>query len=478
LESRLQEKMCENLNAEIASGTIGSVVEAVGYLSWTFFARRMKTNPSYYGADSGSDEDVDMALLAVVKGSLSELAKSGCIEYNERDSTTENISPSPLGKASCNYYLLHETPKQMQSGVRECRKVLLAELETGDHERPKALSSSKSISFDRSKRVDELSLAWLLYTLCNTHEFDELPVRHNEDSLNEELSKKVVWGADTQKLLSGKAAYHGPDLFADPHTKAFLLLQASIARVRFPISDYVNDAKSVVENVPRLLSAMEYIAAADTTAAGSFELLTQFARSRQYIESKSLPGDNPLSQIGLPAQVAERLEQEATGKKNAVRDIARLRSLPRKDARVLLNKLDQKNRLNGIEPMLDRLYSIPAFSVQEAKVVIDVNKTTGKSTGRLKVAINLERSRSKKQYRDSDSSYTMSLLVGSYQRRQLLGKSSMRMSRSGSWNATREISFDWNAANADAGQDGGVIVLRLLVNEARGFDLEMIVALQ
>lgn len=471
--------MCENLNAEIASGTIGSVVEAVDYLSWTFFARRMKTNPSYYGADSGSDEDVDMALLAVVRESLSKLSKSGCIEYDERDTTTGIIFPSPLGNASCNYYLLHETPKQMQFGVQECRKVVLAELEIGGHEKQKELSSAASMAFDRSKRVDELSLAWLLHTLCNTHEFDELPVRHNEASLNEELSKNVVWGPDTQKLLSGKATYHGPDLFADPRTKAFLLVQASMERVRFPISDYVNDAKSVVENVPRLLAAMEYIAAADMTATGSFELLTQFARSRQYIETKSLPGGNPLSQIGLPAQVAESLMQGASGKKNAVRDIARLRYLPRKEVRALLNKLGQNNRLNGIETVLDRLYSIPVFTVQETKVVSEVNKTTGKSSGRLKVVVNLERTGGKKQYRaDSDSSYTMTLLVGSYQQRQLLGKSSIRISRSGVWTATREISFDWNAANADAGQDGGAIILRLLMNEARGFDQEMIVALQ
>ena len=102
--------MCENLNAEIASGTISAVAEAVGYLNWTYYARRMRSNPSYYHAKSGSDEDVDFALLAVVKDTLAKLTTSGCVEYNEKDASGV-ITPTPLGIASCSYYLLHETPR-------------------------------------------------------------------------------------------------------------------------------------------------------------------------------------------------------------------------------------------------------------------------------------------------------------------------------------------------------------------------------
>ena len=46
VESCLYEKMCENLNAEISIGTINSTIDAVGYLTWTFYVRRVKANPS------------------------------------------------------------------------------------------------------------------------------------------------------------------------------------------------------------------------------------------------------------------------------------------------------------------------------------------------------------------------------------------------------------------------------------------------
>lgn len=58
-------------------------------------------------------------------------------------------------------------------------------------------------------------------------------------------------------------------------------------RAKLPISDYVNDTKSVIENVPRLLAAMRFIAQEDGSTAGSFELLCQFSRTKQLFETRS-----------------------------------------------------------------------------------------------------------------------------------------------------------------------------------------------
>lgn len=463
--------MCENLNAEIASGTISSVVEAVGYLSWTFYARRMRTNPSYYGAVSDSDEDVESALSAVVKETLSRLSTSGCVEYDEKDSAGR-LTPSPLGIASCSFYLLHETPKQMQYGIRQCRIMVKGELES-----EKDLFKA-SAAFNRSERVDEISLAWLLHTLCNTHEFDELPVRHNEEALNEALSDDLSWGPDTQALLTGREGNHHPDTYADPHTKAFLLIQAYLEKARLPISDYVNDTKSVVENVPRLLAAMEYIASSDMNAAGSFELLSQFARTRQFFETRSLPGDNPLLQVGLPEPLVRSLASGAKGKNDAVREISQLRALSRGDASSLLNKVNRgEGGKGGVDSALDRLYEIPSVVVQEAKVLNEVNKRSGKCLGKVKLSLEIERALRKSTGR-SRGEESLTILVGTLRQRMLLAKTSVRLSRSGKWHVTRDVPFDWDAANADGGEDGGKVVVRVLFNEVRGFDQEMLVSMR
>ena len=73
-------------------------------------------------------------------------------------------------------------------------------------------------------------------------------MRHNEDKLNAILSTNVRWPADPQAL-------------GDPHTKASLLLQAHMSRLALPISDYVGDTKSVLDNSLRILQAMVDISA-------------------------------------------------------------------------------------------------------------------------------------------------------------------------------------------------------------------------
>ena len=50
--------------------------------------------------------------------------------------------------------------------------------------------------------------------MCGVAEYDELPVRHNEDKINQALSGEVRWPTDSR-------------VADDPHTKANLLLQVS-----------------------------------------------------------------------------------------------------------------------------------------------------------------------------------------------------------------------------------------------------------
>ena len=119
------------------------------------------------------------------------------------------------------------------------------------------------------------SIAKILYSLSHTHEFNELPVRHNEEELNLELSRSLPWGYDLSKVSwwmekQKSAGKNILDIMADPHTKCFLLLQAFIFRTKLPISDYINDMRSVVEQIPRLLAALEYVAEDDKTSSGNF----------------------------------------------------------------------------------------------------------------------------------------------------------------------------------------------------------------
>jgi len=48
VESQLKDVLHEHFNAEIAGGTITCKSDAVDYLTWTYFFRRLLMNPTYY----------------------------------------------------------------------------------------------------------------------------------------------------------------------------------------------------------------------------------------------------------------------------------------------------------------------------------------------------------------------------------------------------------------------------------------------
>ena len=94
-----------------------------------------------------------------------------------------------------------------------------------------------------SELRENLTIAQYLKIMCDANEYSELPVRHNEDLLNEELAKRCRYQVDRLSYDS-------------PNTKAFLLLQAHFSRLTLPCADYITDLKSVLDQSIRILQAM------------------------------------------------------------------------------------------------------------------------------------------------------------------------------------------------------------------------------
>ena len=490
VESCLRERMCENLNAEVAIGTITSIVDAVGYLNWTFFARRIKANPSYYGAKSGSDEDVDDLLIETVKNAFEKLEEHKCIEIGKAVGEDRVVMPTSLGKTAANYYLQYQSPKQMLFGVKEARKITMTILDEFEaHVAFDAGDAKELRQFQRWDRVDDLSAAWLLFSLASTHEFDELPVRHNEEHLNADLSETLMWGANTSDLISNKerdpdkphSAYHNMDIMADPHTKCFLLLQAFLEHKKLPISDYINDTKTVLSQVPRLLAAMHFVAVQDSTTSGTFELICQFSRTKQLIATRSTVYDDPLQALpGFSYEFLQRMEEDAVDKK--VPNLWSLRRFPRNDTANLLQPL-MKGRKSDLDRMLDAVYDIPLYSVEGMKVLQSIDKTNNTSVGKLSFTLSIQydgRYRNKVDHMMQDKPITLALVLGTPLRRTLLAHRSIGYTRIGDKTVQKqvEMTFDWAAANADGGEGGGFMVLRFFPEEIRGLDGEIRVSLR
>ena len=153
VESSLHNVLDNHLGAEASAGTIGTKQDALDYLTWTFFFRRLHKNPSYYGLEISSEEHNTIAaqqlaneyMVELVDKSLGELEESGCISLHSNG----DLNSTPLGKIMSYYYLSHKTIRHL-------------------------LKQAK-----REATFEDV-LAWM----CGATEFDELPVRHNGKSLH------------------------------------------------------------------------------------------------------------------------------------------------------------------------------------------------------------------------------------------------------------------------------------------------------
>uniref|UniRef100_A0A8B9PL63 Activating signal cointegrator 1 complex subunit 3 n=1 Tax=Apteryx owenii TaxID=8824 RepID=A0A8B9PL63_APTOW len=210
VESSLLEVLADHLNAEIAAGTITSKQDAMDYITWTYFFRRLIMNPTYYNLDDVSHDTMNKYLSGLVEKSLFDLECSYCIEIGEDN---RSIEPLTYGRIASYYYLKHPT-----------------------------------IGMFKDQLKPESNIEELLLILTNAEEYTDLPVRHNEDQMNSELAKHLPIEVS-------------PHSFDSSHTKTHLLLQAHFSHAKLPCPDYATDTKTVLDQAIRICQAMLDVAA-------------------------------------------------------------------------------------------------------------------------------------------------------------------------------------------------------------------------
>lgn len=239
VESSLLDVLPEHLNAEIVAGTICSKQDAIDYLTWTFFFRRLLQNPAYYGLEQLEPTDVNHYLTSLIHRSLSVLEAASCLEIEDEGG---RVAPTSLGRIASYYYLSYHT-----------------------------------LQLFRDRLGHETKLEDLLSILSDAHEYNELPVRHNEDLLNAELAKKCLLPVN-------------PYTYDSSHTKAHLLFQSHFSRLSLPCADYVTDTKSVLDQAIRILQAMMDVAAEGGWLATTLRIqqLLQMVIQAMWIEDPAI----------------------------------------------------------------------------------------------------------------------------------------------------------------------------------------------
>ena len=230
VESSLLSVLADHLNAEVVAGTIQTRQDALDYMTWTFFFRRLLQNPSYYGMEEVEDQGLNTFLSGVVGKALDELELSYCLETDEDGRT---VYSTVEGRIASFYYLAHTTLQHLRDSLKE-----------------------------------DMTTEEVLQTLVDATEFGQLPVRHNEDNINSELAKQCPLKVNIYTMDS-------------PNTKTSLLLQSHFSRLVLPSTDYLTDTKSVLDNAPRVLQAMVDVAGESGWLGTSLRVITLLQMCQQ-----------------------------------------------------------------------------------------------------------------------------------------------------------------------------------------------------
>jgi pre-mRNA-splicing helicase BRR2 len=203
VESHLDHFLHDHFVAEIVTRTIENKQDAVDYLTWTFYYRRLAQNPNFYNMTGTTHRHLSDHLSDLVESTLADLERSRVIAVEDE----MDLGALNLGMIAAYYYITYTTLELFAGSLAAKTK-----------------------------------LKGMLEIVCAASEFDTVPLRPGEEDTVERLLKHAV--------VSAPAGVK----YTDPHTKVNALLQAHFSRT--PLAgDLVLDVRTIVPEAVRLLQA-------------------------------------------------------------------------------------------------------------------------------------------------------------------------------------------------------------------------------
>ncbi|KAK6455315.1 RNA helicase-related protein required for pre-mRNA splicing [Scheffersomyces xylosifermentans] len=227
---------------EISTRTVKEKQDCMDWFTFTYFYRRLQINPSFYDAKDTSQLGISEFLSEIVETTLTELEEAKLIEIEEDDDGEETIGPLN-GSIISTHYNVSFSAMKVFSGLD-----------------------------------NRVKLRSILLALTSVEEFDQLPIRANEDSVLSKIHKKVPFKSDEEN-------------FESPYFKAFLLLQSHFSRLPLPIELQV-DQKFVLKKILNLLYAC-----IDTLSSEGYLNALNAMDLSQMIVQGVWNNDNPLKQV-------------------------------------------------------------------------------------------------------------------------------------------------------------------------------------
>ena len=208
IESNFIALLANNLNAEVALGTVTTVDEAVEWLSYSYLHVRMRKNPLVYGirnSELRDDPTLELKRREIIIDAARKLDKATMIRFDER---TQYLYATDMGRTASQYYVKYDTIEVFNTELRE----LMNEAE-------------------------------LLATLSKAQEFEQLKCRDEEMEELDDLTREYC----ELPVAGGSENVYG---------KVNILIQTHISRGRVNAFSLVSDQAYVITNASRIVRAL------------------------------------------------------------------------------------------------------------------------------------------------------------------------------------------------------------------------------
>ncbi|KAI5956342.1 mug81 [Candida jiufengensis] len=256
IESKLKEKLIDNLNAEISLGTVTNVDEGVQWLGYTYMITRMKKNPFAY-AMSWQEIQEDPTLVNRRREMIVSCAKRlHLLQMIIFDEETGTLVPKDLGRIASDFYLLTNSVEIFNQMVNPL-----------------------------ATEADILSM------ISMSSEFDSIKFREEE-------------AKELKQLLEDDSPCQIAADVDSPPGKTNILLQAFISQANIKESALVSDSNYVAQNSARICRAL-FLIAMNRKWGKLMEIMLSLCKS---IDKRIWSFEHPMSQFDLPEPILRNIK--------------------------------------------------------------------------------------------------------------------------------------------------------------------------
>ena len=240
IESQLQSYMHDAFVTEISTKTIESTQDAVDWMTYTYFYRRLLANPSFYGLSDTTHEGLSAYMSEQVEQTLKDLSDAKIIELDEEE---DSITPLNAAMIAAYYNVSFITIQTLLMSLKRGTK-----------------------------------LKGILEIVTAATEFEGIQIRRHEEHVLQRIYDRVP-----VKLAEVN--------FESPHFKAFVLIQAHFSRMQLP-ADLAKDQESILRKVLNILSACVDVLSSE----GYLNAMNAMELSQMVVQAM-WDRDSPLKQI-------------------------------------------------------------------------------------------------------------------------------------------------------------------------------------